>query len=222
MAPDVDYSLYAILDAARIADRDPLRLAEAVCDGGATIVQYREKGARFPVDRERLADIRRCLATRGIPFLINDDLDLALRLGADGVHLGQGDLPVREARVRGGRDLLVGVTVHDSAEASAAVSAGADYLSVGSIYFTATKPDIRIVGPARLGEICGLSPLPTVAIGGIDEARVAEVLSRGAAGVALVSALLDADDPREATRRIRERIDSFRRRGNPPVGTGEG
>lgn len=217
MAADVDYALYAVLDAPGLVGRDPVRVAGALCDGGATVVQYRAKEPGDRLDSSRLVALRDLLRSRGIPFLINDDLDLALRLES-GVHLGQGDLPVREARKRGGEGMLVGATVHDVREADVAVAAGASYLSVGSIFFTATKPDIQVVGLDRLGEICARSPRPTIAIGGIDETRIEAVLDRGAAGIALVSALLGADDPCTAARRIRDRIDRVRASADPMGG----
>ena len=209
MVSPVDYRLYVILDAAHFHGRDPGQLAARICAAGATILQYRAKGEGEAFHRERVPLILEAARRHGIPLVINDDLDLALRFEADGVHLGRGDLPVDEARKRGGDRLIVGASVHDTREAARAIADGADYLGVGSIYPTDTKADIRIVGPAVLEEICRLSSIPTVAIGGITESRLDDVLCRGPRGIAVVSAILDAPDPARATRRMRRLIERY-------------
>lgn len=209
MAAQVDYSLYVILDSAYLRGVDPGWLAAEVCEGGATVIQYRAKRENNPYHRENIPPIRKATQRYAIPLVINDDIDLALRFGADGVHLGQADLPIVGARGRGGDDFIVGATVHSSAEAIRAIDGGADYLSVGSMFHTETKKDIRIVGPGVLEEICRLSPVPVIAIGGISEDNLSEVLSRGPQGIAVVGAILDSPDPRNAARRMRETIDTF-------------
>jgi thiamine-phosphate pyrophosphorylase len=209
MAAQVNYSLYIILDSAYLRKGDPEWLAAEVCEGGATVIQYRAKGEDDSFHQENLQPIRRITQDYTIPLVINDDLELALRYGADGIHLGQADLPIKEARKRGGEDFIVGATVHSTTEATQAIEHGADYLSVGSMFHTITKENIRIVGPDVLEEICHLSSIPTIAIGGITWERLSEILSRGPQGVAVVSSILDSPDPRSATRRMREAIDTY-------------
>jgi thiamine-phosphate pyrophosphorylase len=209
MAAQVDYSLYVILDSTYLRKGNPEWLAAEVCEGGATVIQYRAKGEDDSFHRENLHPIRRITQHYTIPLVINDDLELALRYGADGIHLGQADLPIKEARKRGGDDFIVGATVRSTTEAIRAIEHGADYLSVGSMFHTVTKEDIRIVGPDILEEICHISSIPTIAIGGITRERLGEVLSRGPHGVAVVSSILDSPDPRSAARRMRDAIDTY-------------
>jgi len=209
MVQSLDCSLCVILDSKHIGGRDIGELTRGLCVNGASMIQYRAKGEgdsyhwRFlpPV----IASARQCQ----VPVIINDDLDLAILYGADGVHLGQRDMPVAEARKRGG-GIIVGATVHDVEEAGKAIKDGADYISLGSIYKTSTKEDIHLVGLDVLASVCRYSTIPTIAIGGIDGGRIDEVLGRGADGIAVVSAVLDGPDPAQAVRRLRGMIDGYR------------
>ena len=212
MAPGLDLSLYVILDTDHVLGRDLRELVSAICSGGATAIQYRAKNEE-PASHEMALPLVIDVAEKnGVPLLVNDHLDLALRFGSRGIHLGCSDLPISSARKRAGESLVIGATVHTPEEALRAADSGADYLSVGSIYPTSTKKDIRVVGLGILETICSGSTLPTVAIGGITLSRIEEVLSRGADGVALISAVLDASDPGRETRRLRDRIEAFRNR----------
>jgi len=217
MALTADFSLYVILDVAHLRGRDLLQLATDLCRGGASIVQYRAKGEGEPFHREAIPRILEAVHPFEIPLIVNDEIDLAIRYGADGVHLGRGDLPIAEARRRE-PGLIIGATVHSPEEARDAIAAGADYLGVGSIYPTRTKTDIRLVGLDTLALICGISTIPVIAIGGIDEERVDEILSRGAHGIAVISAVLDEDDPARAARRLRERVDRYLRKNRSRPG----
>ncbi|MFD2611120.1 thiamine phosphate synthase [Paenibacillus gansuensis] len=180
-------------------------LAEAI-RGGITAYQFREKGpgalhgrARF----ELAAQLRELCASAGVPFIVNDDVELALALSADGVHVGQTDAPAAEVRRRIGA-MLLGVSAHDAGEARRAAADGADYLGVGPMYPTATKLDARTVqGPGVLSRLreSGLM-LPIVGIGGITAARAAAVTGAGADGIAVVSAISRAADPFRAAQQF--------------------
>ena len=205
---------YAILDVApnALGDAEALALrAEHLLAGGPCCLQLRAKdGAVAAPARalERAArQIRDLCRPRGVPFCVNDRLDVALAVGADVVHLGQDDLPLEDAlRVRaltGRSNLVVGFSTHNPAQARAAAAAGADYIGFGPVFSTASKhnPD-PVVGLEMLAEVCRESPVPVVAIGGITLEKVIAVAQAGAAAAALIAAVAGAPDPSAAGRRI--------------------
>lgn len=197
--------LYAIIDWGAARGRE-LLLAREVIAGGASAIQLRYKGAKkgevLPLGQE----LRRLSAEAGVLFLVNDHLDLALALGADGVHLGQADLPISAARKMLPINRLLGCSVATLEEALKAQSEGADYLGVGSIYPTASKEDIRLVGLEGLRQIASAVSIPVVAIGGINLDNVRAVVEAGAEGVAVISALTAAPDPRATARALVEAV----------------
>lgn len=171
----------------------PLRVLEEALAGGVTLVQFREKGPGSLAGEARLAlalQMQAACGRAGVPFIINDDVDLALRIGADGVHIGQDDEDPARVRARIGNRLL-GVSAHTAEEARLAASHGADYLGIGPIYPTVSKDDAHAVqGPGILRELRGAGiGLPLVGIGGITAARAGEVITAGADGVAVISAV---------------------------------
>jgi thiamine-phosphate pyrophosphorylase len=174
------------------------------------MVQLREKewpsGRMVPL-AERLQ--ARC-RDAGVTFIVNDRLDLALALGADGVHLGQDDLPPRLARPLLPPGKLLGLSTHSVEQARAAQAAGADYVAVGSIFPTVTKPDFELVGPVLVRTLRDEIRVPLIGIGGITPDNVGEVIRAGADGVAVISAVCAAADPERATRRFLEAIRSAR------------
>ncbi len=191
--------LYVILDPAASGGRDIEALAEAVLAAGARWLQLRDKEATtrdLAARARRLAE--RVRAAGGV-FVVNDRLDVALAVGADGVHLGQDDLPAAEAR-RLAPGLVVGVSTHTLDQARQAEGDGADYLALGSVYPTGSKPSFELVGLDTLRLVRPHVRLPVVAIGGITVARVSEVRAAGADGVAVISAVGMARDPAAATR----------------------
>lgn len=206
----MDPSLYVILDRAAARGRDLEAILEDVIAGGGRLVQLREKawpsGRLLPL-AERLR--ARCRAA-GVTFIVNDRVDLALAVGADGVHLGQDDLPPRAARPLLRPGMILGRSTHSLAEARQARDDRVDYIAVGSMFATATKPDFRLVGPELLRQIRPETPLPLVGIGGITPDNVGEVIRAGANGVAVISAVCGADDPAAATRRFLEAIRAAR------------
>jgi len=205
-----DPRLYVILDRAAARGRDLLTILDATLAGGCRLVQLREKewpsGRLLPM-AERLRD--RCRAA-GATFVVNDRLDLALALGADGVHLGQDDLPPAAARPLLRPGMILGLSTHSPEQARAAQAAGADYVAVGSMFPTGTKPDFQLVGPELIGKLRGEISVPLIGIGGITHDNVAQVIHAGADGVAVISAVCAAPDPEAATRRFLGAIESAR------------
>jgi len=199
--------LYLVMGSSNCGGADPVRVLEAAITGGITMFQFREKGAGSLQGQARLAlgdRLRQLCAQHRIPFIVNDDERLALQLAADGIHIGQEDAPAAAVRERLPQ-MIVGVSAHDPAEASAAVAAGADYLGVGPQYVTRTKLDAREVrGPAMIARMreAGIR-LPLVGIGGIDAGNCGAVIRAGADGVAVVSAITGARSPQEAAARLR-------------------
>ena len=205
-----DPRLYVILDRAAARGRDLLTILDATLAGGCRLVQLREKewpsGRLLPM-AERLRD--RCRAA-GATFIVNDRLDLALALGADGVHLGQDDLPPAAARPLLRPGMILGLSTHSLEQARAAQAAGADYVAVGSMFPTGTKPDFQLVGPELIGKLRGEISVPLIGIGGITHDNVTQVIRAGADGVAVISAVCGAPNPEAATRRFLGAIESAR------------
>jgi thiamine-phosphate pyrophosphorylase len=206
----MDPSLYVILDRATAHGRDLGDLLEAVIAGGCRMVQLREKewpsGRLWPL-AQRLRE--RCRGA-GVTLIINDRVDLAVALGADGVHLGQDDLPPARARPLLRPGMILGLSTHSVEQARAASAAGADYVAVGSMFPTATKPEFQLVGPELIRVVRGEIRVPLIGIGGITTDNVAEVVRAGADGVAVISAVCAAPDPERATRRLVEAIRAAR------------
>ena len=198
--------LYAIVDPLDTG-RDPAALAAALLRGGARILQLRWPGASA---RELLAAaraIRPLARAAGALFLVNDRPDVARAAEADGVHLGQDDLPVAAARRVLGAGRLIGVSTHDPGQARAAEAAGADYLGVGPVYATATKPDaLAPRGLALVSAVRAAVRCPLVAIGGITPETAAAVRAAGADAVAMIGALVRAPDPEAAVRDVLARL----------------
>jgi thiamine-phosphate pyrophosphorylase len=198
--------LYLIVEA-RVAGEALDPLVEAALDGGVDIVQLRDKHAD---DAELVATGRR-LATlcdeRGALLIVNDRPDLALACGADGVHLGQDDAGVTEARRDVGRELLIGLSTHAPEQIAAARATDADYIGVGPVYETATKPGLAPVGIELVRHAAAHARQPFFAIGGIDAERASAVAAAGAERIAVVRAICDADDPREAARELRAALE---------------
>src|SRR5262245_15722247 len=206
----MDPSLYVILDRAAARGRDLVEILQSTIAGGCRMVQLREKewpsGRLLPL-AERLR--ARC-RDAGVTFIVNDRVDLALALGADGVHLGQEDLPPSLARPLLRAGMLMGLSTHSVEQARTAQAAGADYVAVGAMFPTATKPDFELVGPDLVRKLRGEIRAPLIGIGGITPDNVGEVIRAGAAGVAVISAVCAAADPERATRRFIEAIRAAR------------
>ena len=201
--------LYVVTSGTLLAGRGHREVALAAIEGGATAVQLRAP----ELDDDELVPLARELAEAcrgaGVLFIVNDRPDVAALVRADGAHVGQGDAPL-EARDRLGPGLVLGISVDDAAQARAAAAAGADYLGV-TVWGTPTKPEAVAGGPSLVTAVVEASGLPVVGIGGIDASNAAEVLTAGAAGVAVISAVAAAEDPVGATRALRAAITAARR-----------
>ena len=194
--------LYLVLDAAALEGRDEVRVAAAAIRGGCKTIQLRDKLR----SKEELLTTARKLgglcAEKGVLFIVNDHIDIALAVNADGVHLGQDDLPLAEARRILPIDMLIGCSTHSVAEAVKAQTNGADYVAVGSIYPTTSKEKFKLVGLDTLRRARLKVSLPLIAIGGINHSNVQGVMKAGADSVAVISAVLGADDVEKAARRL--------------------
>jgi thiamine-phosphate diphosphorylase len=192
-------------------------IVEAALEGGASIVQLRDKNVYTPEERAEAARGIRVLCDRhAVPFLVNDDPGLARRFRADGVHVGRHDASPRIARLVMGPRAIIGVTVYGKpGEEEAAAAAGANYLAVGPFFPSPSKPDEPVLPLSVFDEVVRRSRLPVFAIGGISAANTGLFAEHGAAGIAVISAIMDADDPRAATEAIRTAF-SAGRVSDPP------
>ncbi len=194
--------LYAVTDRSWLKGRALEDCVAAALQGGATFIQLREKDApRFEV--ELLAkNLKQLCQKNGVPFVINDDIELALTVDADGVHLGQDDMSCAEARAILGSDKIIGISVQTEEQALLAQEEGADYLGVGALMPTDTKSDAVDVSKAELEAICAAVDLPIVGIGGMNKQTIGQFSGLGLDGVAVVSAIFAADDCESAAREL--------------------
>ena len=198
----MDPSLYVVLDRVAAGGRDLVDVLEAAVAGGCRMVQLREKdwpsGRLLPLAQRLRA---RCAAA-GVTFIVNDRVDLALAVAADGVHLGQEDLPARAARPLLRPGMILGISTHSVEQARAAEADGADYVAVGSMFPTRSKAAFELVGVELLRKLRAQIRVPLIGIGGITHDNVGEVIAAGADGVAVISAVVAAADPRAAAERF--------------------
>lgn len=197
-----DLLLYAVTDRTWLAGRTLASQVAEALEGGATMIQLREKYLDHDAFLAEALEIQSLCRRRSVPFLINDDVDLAVEAGADGIHVGQHDMEAGRVRARIGPDMILGVSVQTVEQALAAQAAGADYLGVGAVFPTGTKEDADAVSYAVLREICRAADIPVVAIGGIGAHNVGQLAGSGICGVAVVSALFAQPDVREAARTL--------------------
>ena len=203
----IDYSVYLVTDRDLARGRSLADIIAAALRGGATCVQLREKNCDTAEFVNQALAVRELLADHGVPLIINDRIDVALAVEADGVHLGQTDMPCRLARKILPRNMVVGVSAETMAQARAAQEDGADYIGVSPIYATPTKTDAAPpLGLAGLREMRSLVDLPLVGIGGLNAANAAEAIANGADGVAVVSDIVAATDPEQAARKLAETV----------------
>jgi thiamine-phosphate pyrophosphorylase len=208
----IDLSLYVILDRGIEEHFTAEDFTRQVIEGGATCIQVRckKEGTRSMMEFARRVISE--AASGEVPVIINDRLDVAMALGADGVHLGEDDMPVADARRIAGGDFLIGASVREVEAARRAKRDGADYLGVGAIYPSPTKPDRRPISLDILRAIRVQIDLPVVAIGGIDHTNACVPLEHGADGVAVISALRQCLDPKKATLQLRAAVDQAKKR----------
>ena len=195
--------LYAVTDRAWVGRQSLYQQVEAALKGGATCVQLREKEMN---DQDFLAEALEIAALckrYGVPFFINDNVEVAVKCKADGVHVGQEDMAAAQVRQQVGDHMMIGVSAHSVEEALEAVKNGADYLGVGAMFSTSTKKDVQLLSKAVLRDICAAVTVPVVAIGGISKANISQLAGSGVDGVALVSAIFAAEDIESECRLLR-------------------
>ncbi len=195
--------LYAVTDRAWVGKQSLHQQVEAALKGGVTCVQLREKKLHQTAFLQEAADLCALCRQHKVPFLVNDNLDVAIACGADGIHVGQEDLPATEVRRRVGNAMILGVSVHTVEEARQAVRDGADYLGLGAVFPTGTKTDVDVMSTETLRAICGAVDVPVVAIGGINRNNLLQLSGSGVDGVALVSAIFSAENIEETCRELR-------------------
>jgi thiamine-phosphate pyrophosphorylase len=194
--------LYVIVDPEQTRGRDPVEVARQALEGGASIIQWRDKSRDKGEQLPQLRAVRDLCRRHGALLIVNDHADLALAAGADGVHLGQKDLPPAAVRAFVPPDFIVGVSTNNVEEARRAQAEGASYVAVGALFRTASKAVTRPASPQRLREVKQAVSVPVVGIGGINENNIDQVLAAGADAVAVISAVIAADDVRQAAARL--------------------
>ena len=202
MKAQPNYSIYLVTDDGCLQGRPLLECVREALEGGVTLVQYRAKTASSAEMYAEALQLKALCDSFKVPLIINDRLDIAMAVGAAGVHLGQDDLPCAVARKILGVDYIIGVSAHNPAEAKAALQSGADYLGCGAVFGTATKADVKKLGTEGLTAICREKGLPVVGIGGVTADNYREVRVAGADGAAIVSGILAQPDIRTTVRAI--------------------
>lgn len=209
MKAQPDYSIYLVTDDGCLQGRALIDCVREALEGGVTLVQYRAKTASSAEMYAEALQLKALCDSFNVPLIINDRLDIAMAVGAAGVHLGQDDLPCAAARKLLGEDYLIGVSAHNPAEAKAALQSGADYLGCGAVFGTATKADVKKLGTDGLAAICKAKGLPVVGIGGVTADNYREVRAAGADGAAIVSGILAQPDIRTTVEAIAKVSEEF-------------
>ena len=201
---DIDYSVYLVTDHRNKTDEEFLNVIEEAIKGGTTIVQLREKTASTKDFYELALKVKEITSRYDVPLLINDRIDIALAIDSDGVHIGQDDMPADVARKIIGDEKILGVSASTVDEAVKAQKDGADYIGSGAVFPTSTKDDADSVSKDELKEIVNSIDIPIVAIGGITLENAQELKDTGISGFSVVSAIMSAKDPQEASEKLKE------------------
>ena len=199
--------LYAVTDRRWLNGQTLADAVEAAIQGGVTCVQIREKHLDFDAFLSEAKQVAAVCRKYGVPFIVNDNVSIAMQCGADGVHLGQSDLEIAAARELLGAEKIIGATAKTVDQALAAQKAGADYLGVGAVYATGTKTDTRQITHETLREVCSAAEIPAVAIGGITAENAPSLTGTGIAGIAVVSAIFAQTDICSVAVNLREIAD---------------
>ncbi|MBL4933787.1 thiamine phosphate synthase [Clostridium paridis] len=206
MSKEVDYTLYLVTDRDMLKNRNIVEAVEEAILGGVTLVQVREKDISTSEFYKVASEIKEITSKNNVPIIINDRIDIALAIDADGVHVGQSDMPASIARKLIGPDKILGVSTATIDEAIKAEKEGADYLGVGAVFSTTTKDDARNVSLELLKEIKETVNIPIVAIGGINSKNVDKLKESNVDGVAVISDILAKEDIKQAARDIKEKF----------------
>ena len=195
--------LYAITDRRWLNGRSLKEVVKESLDGGVTFLQLRDKNSDDETFLQEAAELQELCRDYKVPLIINDNVEIALKMNADGVHVGQSDIKGRDIRAMIEPDKILGISVGTVEEAQAAEKAGADYIGVGAVFGTSTKKNARNLSLEKLQEISSSVSIPVVAIGGINASNLMELAGSGVDGVAVVSAIFAAKDPGQATRELK-------------------
>ena len=196
--------LYAVTDRMWLKEGESLTdVCKKVLENGATFLQIREKDLDENTFEKEAEDLKALCASYIVPYVVNDSVEIAMDIDADGVHVGQSDIKGRDIRAMIGPDKILGISAGTVEEAQAAEKAGADYIGVGAVFGTSTKKDARNLSMEKLREISSSVSIPVVAIGGINASNLMELAGSGVAGVAVVSAIFAAEDPGQATKDLK-------------------
>ncbi len=204
-----DLVLYAVTDRSWLKGQTLLQQVEDAIKGGATFIQLREKELGSEAFLEEAKVIRQLCRKYNVPFVINDNVDIAEAVGADGVHVGQSDMEAGDVRKRLGPDKIIGVSARTVEQALLAQERGADYLGVGAVFHTGSKADAREIDHDTLKEICEAVDIPVIAIGGITRDNVIELKGTGICGVAVISAIFAQQDVEAAARDMRTQVEEM-------------
>ncbi len=194
--------LYAITDRYWVGELSLIEQIELVLQNGATCLQLREKDLDDDEFLKEAFEVKALCKKYNVPFIINDNVDIAIKCGADGVHVGQEDMNAGEIRKKVGKDMIIGVSAHTIEETVEAIKNGADYLGLGAAFSTSTKTDCDVMPAETMKAICDVSTVPTVAIGGINSFNVMQLAGRGLDGISVISALFGAKDIASATKEL--------------------
>lgn len=201
-----DMTLYAVTDAAWTGEKTLIQQVKEALEAGITFLQLREKHLSEKEFLREAVEIKRLTDQYQIPFVINDNIEIAQKAGADGVHVGQDDMPVEEVRKILGEDKIIGVSAHNVEEAVRAEQGGADYLGVGAVHTTATKENTSAVSMEEMKKICQTVSIPVVAIGGIKKNNMNVLSGTGVDGIAVVSAIFAAKNIKKETKELLEAV----------------
>lgn len=201
--------LYAVTDSRFHPEMTLTEQVEEALKGGVTFIQLREKLLDHDAFLNQALAVKKLCAEYGVPFVINDNVDIARECNADGVHLGQDDMSPLEARRILGENSIIGVSAHNSTEALKAQREGADYLGSGAVFGTVTKKDVSVMERETLKSICESVDIPVIAIGGVNHENVGRLKETGICGVAVISALFGHDDIRGAASEMKRRISAI-------------
>jgi thiamine-phosphate pyrophosphorylase len=199
--------LYAVTDRYWLKEHTLLEEVENTLKGGATLIQLREKHLEEEKFMKEAVEIQALCKKYGVPFVVNDKVDIAVAMDADGVHVGQSDMEAGKVREKLGPDKIIGVSASTVEQAVLAEKRGADYLGVGAVFPTGSKEDAKAISLERLKAICDAVTIPVVAIGGITKENVWKLQGSGIDGIAVISAIFAQPDIEEATRKLREIVE---------------
>lgn len=199
-----ELQLYAITDRHWLNGRSLYEVVKESLDGGVTFLQLREKQLDEDHFLEEAKKLQGLCSEYNVPFIINDNVEIALAINADGVHIGQSDMEMKEAREKLGPDKIIGVSAHTKEEALLAQAQGADYLGVGAVFPTSSKDDAESVSYETLKEICDVVSIPVVAIGGITKDNLHQLSGSGISGISVISAIYEQPDIKEAARELKQ------------------